>query len=83
MLKDELMKTASAGDNYTFGGRYENDELISTQATITFTAEEDRESEAEFTEVSENITFYTKSSRPHIAERIGRPETVTDNAGQE
>ncbi len=51
--------TATANDGYTFIGWYENNTAITTEATLTFTAESNREIEARFDAIEEPSSTVT------------------------
>lgn len=76
--------TATANDGYTFIGWYENNTAITTEATLTFTAESNRNIEARFDAIEEpssTVTLPTTSDGGTVSGageyEIGATVTVT------
>ena len=76
--------TATANDGYTFIGWYENNTVITTEATLTFTAESNRNIEARFDAIEEpssTVTLPTTSDGGTVSGageyEIGATVTVT------
>gem|GEM_PF-5223006 len=64
---EEVELTAIPSTGYTFGGWYEDDELISTETTLTFTAEVNRTLEARFISCNHNYGEYKLRVPPNCA----------------